>query len=133
MIIFETVYMRGKIHLQLILLHNFRAQFRTQSELISEKDWGQNPRSGGRISTGYLPSEGVLRIDFPSRMGAGASLSPLVGTGRRLVAADLVVGPPPAATLLPVPTNGESDAPATSLKIHSEDSSGGRVLETGIF
>ena len=25
---FETVYMRGKIHLQLILLRNFRAQFR---------------------------------------------------------------------------------------------------------
>ena len=35
--IFEMVYMRGKIHLQLILLRNFRAQFRTQSGLIPEK------------------------------------------------------------------------------------------------
>ena len=35
--IFEMVYMRGKIHLQLILLRNFSAQFRAQSGLIPEK------------------------------------------------------------------------------------------------
>merc|ERR1711860_19743 len=35
--------------------------------------------------------------------------------------------PPPTATLLPVPTNGERDAPATSRKIHPKDSSVGRI------